>query len=134
MTIYRGYIKMTYFFKTPKIGTIVISKLWTFISYSKQTSLEHARGIFYNPQKFPSNGVLHASIGDHLILSLKGFLVGSQIFNLIINFSFDHNSCILHLNEQCEGTLGIYISRSFQCYPRVPIWYLFAFSTKALDI
>jgi hypothetical protein len=35
---------------------------------------------------------------------LKGFMVRSQIGNLAPGFSFDHNPCILDLNEQCEGT------------------------------
>jgi len=42
---------------------------------------------------------------------LKGFIVGNQIPNLIPDPSFDHNSCILNLNEQCEGILSIYTLR-----------------------
>ncbi len=68
-------------------------------------------GIFYIPQNDFSNGVLHALIRDHLTPTLKGFVLESQIPNLTPNHSFDHNSCILGLNEQCEGTLGIYTSR-----------------------
>ncbi len=52
-------------------------------------------------------------------------MVGNQIPNLILVSSFDHNSCISNLNEQWEGILGIYIFRTFQWYPKVPIWYLF---------
>jgi hypothetical protein len=48
-----------------------------------------------------------------LTLTFKGFLVGNQIFNLILTLSFDHNSCKSHLNEQWEGTLSIYASRPF---------------------
>ncbi len=48
--------------------------------------------------------------------------------------SFDHNSCKSSLNEQCEGTLSIYTSRPFQWCPRGPIWCLFSFSTKVLNI
>jgi hypothetical protein len=43
--------------------------------------------------------------------------------------SFDHNSCKSSLNEQCKGILSIYASRPFG-----PIWCLFAFPTKALNI
>jgi hypothetical protein len=63
-----------------------------------------------------SNDVLHAQIRDDLTLALRGFVVKSQIPNLTLDHSFDHNSCILGLNEQCEGTLGIYILKSFQWY------------------
>jgi len=51
---------------------------------------------------------LHSLIGSHLTPSLRGFVVGNQIPNLTPNPSFDHNSCILSINEQCKGTLGIY--------------------------
>ncbi len=60
-----------------------------------------------------SKGVQHALIGPHLTLAFKGFVVGSQIPNLTLAFSFDHNSCKSGLNEQCEGTLSIYFSRPF---------------------
>jgi hypothetical protein len=79
-----------------------------FISSSNQTYLEHARAIFYSSQKDISNGALHAPIRVHLTFDLKGFVVGSQIFNLTFDpFKKNHNSCILGLNKQCEGTLGI---------------------------
>jgi hypothetical protein len=69
--------------------------------------------MLYSPQKDLSNGVLQASIRDHLTLSLRGLMVASQISNLIFNPSFDHKLCILVLNEQCKRSLGIYISRPF---------------------
>jgi hypothetical protein len=65
--------------------------------------LEHAREIFYSPQKDFFNNVLHASIKDHLMPTLKGFVVRNQIPNLTPDSSFDHNSCILGLNEKCKG-------------------------------
>ncbi len=40
--------------------------------------------------------------------AFKGSVIGSQILNLILTPSFDHNSYKLGLNEQCEGTLSIY--------------------------
>jgi hypothetical protein len=72
------------------------------------------KAIFCNLQKDLSNGVSHTSIGTHLTLALKGFTVKNQILNLTPNFSFDHNSCIQILNEQCRGTLGINTLKSFQ--------------------
>ncbi len=41
------------------------------------------RALFYSPQKFLFNGVLHAPIGDHLTFILRGFVIWSQIPNLI---------------------------------------------------
>jgi hypothetical protein len=84
---------------SPKTGTFVILKLWTFISSSNQIFFEHEKVISYIPQKDLFNGVLDALIRDNLIVALRGFVVGSQISNLTPNPSFDHNSCILSLNE-----------------------------------
>jgi hypothetical protein len=56
-------------------------------------------------------------------------------FSILVPYpSFDHNSCTSSLNKQCEGTLSIYTSSPFQWYPKCPIWCLFDFSTKALNI
>jgi hypothetical protein len=63
---------MTFFPKTrsgsPKIGTFVVLKFWTFIFSSNKACFEHAKAISYNPQKDFFNDVLHTSIGDHLTL------------------------------------------------------------------
>jgi hypothetical protein len=80
-----------------------------FISSSNQTCLEHVMVIFYSPQKDLFNSVLHSPIKDDLTSILRGFMVMSQIGNLTLDLSFDQNSCILGQNEQCKGTLGIYI-------------------------
>jgi hypothetical protein len=53
------------------------------------------------------NGVLDNLIKVHLAPTLKKFVVGSLIPNLTPSPSFAYNSCILGLNEQCKGTLGI---------------------------
>jgi hypothetical protein len=94
---------------------------------------DHARALYYS-QKDISNGVSHVPIKNHLTLALRGFLVENQILNLVLDPSFDHNSCILGLNEQCKGTLGIYTSKPFQWYIGGPIWCLFTFPTKVLNI
>jgi hypothetical protein len=72
---------------------------WDSCCYN-QTCLEHARATSYSPQKDLSNDVLHALINDLFTLALRGFVVGSQIPNLISDLSFDHNSCFSDLNEQ----------------------------------
>jgi hypothetical protein len=40
-------------------------------------------------------------------------MVENQILNLTLAPYYDHNSWKLSLNEQCEGTLNIYASRTF---------------------
>ncbi len=127
VTLCGGYIQTTNFPKAFKIGTLVVSKLWMSISFSNQICLEHVRALSYSPQKNIFKGVSHAPIRDHLTFILRGFVIRSQIFNLTPALSFDHNSCILGLNEQCKGTLGICTSRPFQWYPGGPIWCFFLF-------
>jgi hypothetical protein len=82
--------------------------------------LELARAIYYSLQKDLSNGVFYAQIGVHLTFNLKGFVVGSQIPNLILDPPFDHNPCISNLNKQLKGILSIYISSPFQWYFKGP--------------
>jgi hypothetical protein len=54
-TLCEGYIQMVLFIEqNPKIGTLIILELWTFISSSNQIFLEHVQGISYSLQKiFP---------------------------------------------------------------------------------
>jgi hypothetical protein len=96
--------------------------------------LDHTKVIFHSPKKNLSNGVWHIPIGDHLTPTLRKFVIRNQILNLIIDPSFDHNSCISYLNEQCEGTLDIYTLKPFQWDLGGSIWCSFSFSTKALNI
>jgi hypothetical protein len=99
---------------SPKIKTLIVLKLWILIYSSKQAYLEYAKPISYNLQKGFSNNVLHAPTEDQLIIVLMGFVIQSQILYLTPSLSFEHNSCISNLNEQCKCTLGIYTSKAFQ--------------------
>ncbi len=85
----------------------------TFIHLSNKVCYENERAITYSPQKDLSNNVEHAQIELHLTPTLKGFVVGNQFPNLTPTPSFDHNSCKLGLNEQCEGSLSIYVLGPF---------------------
>jgi hypothetical protein len=42
---------------SPKIGTLVVPKLWMLISFLNQVYIENVRKIFYNLQKDLSNNV-----------------------------------------------------------------------------
>ncbi len=97
-----------------KTRTIVVPKLWRFISFSNPICFENARVIYYSAQKNLFNGAWKSLIESHLTPPFKGLVVGSQIHNLTPTPSFDHNLCKSSLNEQCEGTLSIYISINFQ--------------------
>jgi len=102
MTFHKAYIQVTFFSGflngSFKIETFVVLRFWMLISFSNKIYLKHYREISSNPRKGLSNGVLHAPIKDHLTLVLKGFVIKSQNFNLILDLSFYHNLCNLGLN------------------------------------
>jgi hypothetical protein len=98
---------------SPKIGTLVVPKLWLFIYFSNQVCFENAREISYSPQKDLSNNVYYAPNWisfDPFFSRICGQESNSQFVSAP---SFDHNSCKLDLNEQCKGILNIYTSRPF---------------------
>jgi hypothetical protein len=84
--------------------------------FLKSSLFGACEGTILYPQNDLSKVVLHAPIKNHWTLALRGFVIGSENFNLIPALSFDHNSCILGLNEHCKNILGIYTSRPFQWY------------------
>jgi len=84
-----------------------------------------------------SKGVLHAPIRNDLTCTLRGFVVRNQILNLILGPSFDHNSFISNLNEQCKGILSIYTLKPFQWYlgrAYLVFFYLFNQGSKYLTL
>ncbi len=66
----------------PKLGLLLFQNFGHSYFSSNQAYLNHARAIYYSPQKYFSNNVWHVLIGVHLTFTLKGFVVGNQIFNL----------------------------------------------------
>ncbi len=76
---------MVFFIESPKIGTFVVLEFWTLISFLNFFFLDLVMAISYSHKKEFSNGVLHFPIGGRLTPSLMGFMVGSQIRNLIPN-------------------------------------------------
>ncbi len=98
---------------SPKIGTVVVPKLWTPISLSNEGYFENMKATSYSLQKTIFPMVYSAPIKPHLTPAFKGLVVRGQILNLTTTLSFDHNSCKSGLNEQCKGTLSIYTSRPF---------------------
>jgi hypothetical protein len=138
MPLCGDYIQISLFFKTPKWesqnwGSCYPKNLDVHI-FLKSSLFDNAKEISYSLQKDLFNSVQRTPIKAHLTPAFKEFVVCSQIFNLTPAPSFDHNSCKSALNEQCEGTLSIYASRPFYWCPRDPIWSLFAFPTKVLNI
>ncbi len=70
-------------------------------------------------------------MASHLHTNNQGnyqvLVVGSQIDNLTLDFSFGHNLCFKCLNGSCEHILNIYISRDFQ-------WYKELFNPMSFDL
>jgi len=122
-----------HFFSGLPSETFIVPKFWLVIYISNQVCLEHVREISYSYQKDISNGVWHTPIKAYLAHTLKGFMVGSEIFNLNLNPSFDYNSCISSLNEQCKGILGSYILKHFQWYFGGSNWCSFTLLTKVFE-
>jgi hypothetical protein len=48
---------MSLFLGSPKTGTFVVPKFWTFLSFSNQVYFENVKKKYYSPQKKLSNGV-----------------------------------------------------------------------------
>ncbi len=86
----------------PKIRTLTVSKFWLLISFSNQVVLRMQ--------------------GKHLIVLKRSFqrcitrpnqISFDLCFLITFALSFDHNSCKLGINEQCNDTLSIYTSKPF---------------------
>jgi len=112
------FTSITFFSRPPfqdsQVGVSLLSQNFGCSYLSQIKFLEHAINIYYSSQKDLSNGV-SCPIRYHLTRALKGFVTLDR------NIFFDHNLCILGLNEQCGSILGIYTSKTFQRYPRDPI-------------
>ncbi len=63
-----------------------------------------------------SNGMSHVVYNQVNRVNFWLFVVGSQIGNLTLGPSFDHNLCFRYPNEQCEPIWDIYVPRAFQWY------------------
>jgi hypothetical protein len=65
-----------------KIGTFVVPKLWTFISFSNQVCFDSARTISYSPWKYLSNGVYKDFQSDFILpLILRDLWLGVKLGN-----------------------------------------------------
>jgi hypothetical protein len=99
--------------EVPKLGLLLFQNFGRSYLSQIKSILRIRRQYLIALQKVFSNGVSHFPIKPHLTFAFKGFMLKSQIPNLTPTPSFDHNSCKLGLNKQCEGTLNIYASRNF---------------------
>ncbi len=118
---------------SPKIGTLVVLKLWTFISFSNQVFLKWKTNILY-PLKISFQQCITPSNWTSFHPYFQGICGRESNFQFDSHLFFLSQLIQISLNEQCEGTLSIYVSRPFYWCPRGPIWCFFAFQTKVLNI
>ncbi len=69
-----------------------------------------------SPRRDLSNGMLYNACTPRNQVDSRLLVVESQIANLILDLSFDHNLCFRCPNGLCEPILNIYVSITFQCY------------------
>jgi hypothetical protein len=100
----------------PKLSRFGLLGLWAFITSRPELGLGRGLNQSYSSPRELSNGMLHFTCMlqdrvDPLLL-----VVGSQIANLTLGPSFDHNLCCKCPNGSCKAILDIYTSRPFQRY------------------
>jgi hypothetical protein len=78
-----------------------------------------------SPQEL-SNGVSHSTWAHRNWVDSWLLVVGSQIANLTLDLSFDHNLCYRYPNGSYETILNIYTSKPFR-------WYKEHFNTRCFD-
>jgi len=49
VSLYEDYIQMSFFFGSPKIGSLVVPQFWTFTFFSNQVFFENTSTISYSP-------------------------------------------------------------------------------------
>jgi len=123
MISHRGYIQMSFFPKTPKLGILKFLKLrflplWRPIISYANLQLRWSFKKSCSPCPEHSKDMWHATY-THVIQGDSWFLViRSQIDTSTPDPSFGHNLCFKYLNESWEPILDIYILRSFQYYKK----------------
>jgi hypothetical protein len=99
--------------KFPKLG---LPQLWEPITLCGNLWLRLVLKQSCSPCQELSNSMLHATCTHRHWDNSWLLVVGSQIVNLIIGFSFDHNLCFRCPNGLCKPILDISVPRAFQWY------------------
>ncbi len=119
--LHRTYIQMVIFPRTPKVESRKCLDLdswdfWAFIT--SHPELGSGRGLnqsYISPREL-FKGVSHFIYMHWYRVDSRLLMIGSQIGNLTLGPSFDHNLCCRCPNGSCEAILNIYTSRPFQRY------------------
>ncbi len=132
-----GYIQMALFPWTPKVESRNCPDLDSRVWASITCRLELGSGRGFNqscssPWEL-SNAMSHIVIGRREEVDSWLLVVRSQIANLTPSPSFVHNLGCRCPNDQCEASLDIYTSRTFQWNQEHPNARCFGPSTRALS-
>jgi hypothetical protein len=103
----------------PKFPQLGLLQLWGPITLRVDLQLKWGLKKSCIPRWDFFNGMWHATYtqgnrGDYWLL-----VVRSQIGNLILDLSFDHNLCLKCPNGWCEPISDIYVPRDFQWYKEI---------------
>ncbi len=102
----------------PKLSRFGLPRLWALITSCLDLWLGWGMKQTCNFLWELSNGVSHSTYTHRVRLDSRLLVVESQIANLTLGLSFDHNLCCRCPNGSCEGILDIYTSRPFQQYKK----------------
>jgi hypothetical protein len=95
--------------------------LWFWSPINLCADLQSRWGLKQNcsPHWDLSNDMWHATCTQGNRVDSRLLVVGSQIVNLTLGLSFDHNLCFKCPNGWCEPILNIYVSIASQWYKKL---------------
>ncbi len=104
--------------RVPKLFRFGLPRLWELITPNSNLRLGWGmKQTCSSPQEL-SNNVLHSTCTHRDRVDSWLLVVESQIANLTLDPSFDHNLCCRCPNGSCKAILDIYTSRPFQLYKK----------------
>ncbi len=103
-----------------KLSRFRLPGLWAFITSRPELGLGRGLNQSCSSPRELFNCVSHFTCTHRDRVDSRLLVVGSQIVNLTLGLSFDHNLCCRCPNGSCEAILNIYTSRPFQWYKEHP--------------
>jgi hypothetical protein len=111
VALHGGHIQMAFWLKFPRLG---LPWLWGPITSCENLWLQWGLKQSCSPCCELFNGMSHVACTQGNWVDSWLLVLGSQIANLTLGLSFDHNLCFRCPNESCKPILDIYISIAFQ--------------------
>jgi len=99
-----------------KLSKLGLSQLWSTTTLRADLWWRWGLKQSCSPRRKLFNDMLHATWTQGNQVYSWLLVVGSQIANLTLSFSFSHNLCFRCPNGWCKPILDIWVPRSFQWY------------------